>query len=185
MIEYLEREGTKICNQISEYARKYKQSINVSKTVAQIFFSQVTIPRINVTMDGQQIKLAKSFKYLAFTWTSKLSLKPTIDKCVENIQKSFIKLKWLRARNTLTTAVLRTCFFAYSFPHFAWLFSLFPLPPKTHQETLRNKFPGRNKACSSMSVYTGAHSIRNDKRKLSRFLCKKIHTEKAKANVQI
>ena len=29
MIEYLEREGTKICNQISKYARKWKQPINV------------------------------------------------------------------------------------------------------------------------------------------------------------
>ena len=93
IIEYLEREGTKICNQISEYARKWKQPINVSKTVAQIFFSQVTIPRIHITMDGQTIKVVKSFKCLGFTWTSKLSLKPTIDKCVENIQKSFIKLK--------------------------------------------------------------------------------------------
>ena len=93
MIEYLERGGSKICNQISEYARKWKQPINVSKTVAQIFFSQDTIPRINITMDGQKIKVVKSFKYLGFTWTSKLSLKPTIDKCVENIQKSFIKLE--------------------------------------------------------------------------------------------
>ena len=91
-------------------------------------------------MDGQKIRVVKSFKYLAFTWTSKLSLKPTIDKCVENIQKSFIKLKWFRAGNTLTTAVMRTCFFAYSFSHFAWLFPLLPLLPKTHQETLRRKF---------------------------------------------
>ena len=132
MIEYLQREATKICNQISEYARKWKQPINISKTEAQIFFSQVTIP----TMDGQKIKIVKSFKYLPFIWTSKLSLKPTIDKCVENIQKSFIKLKWLKAGNTPTTPVFTTSFFAYSFPHFAWLF---PLLPKTHQETLRSK----------------------------------------------
>ena len=64
IIEYLEREGTKICNQISEYAWKWKQPINVSKTVAQIFFWQVTIPRINIIMDGQKIKVVKSFKYL-------------------------------------------------------------------------------------------------------------------------
>ena len=87
-------------------------------------------------MDGHTIEVVKSFKYLGFTWTSKLSLKPTIDKCVENIQKSFIKLNWLRAG----TAVLRTCFFAYSFPHFAWLLPLFPLLPKTQKEILRRKF---------------------------------------------
>ncbi|CAF1078909.1 unnamed protein product [Rotaria magnacalcarata] len=70
MIEYLEKEGTKVCNQIAEYSRKWKQPINVSKTVTQIFFSQVTIPQINITMDGQKIESVKSFKYLGFTWTS-------------------------------------------------------------------------------------------------------------------
>ena len=119
MIEYLEEEGTKVCNQISAYSRTWKQPINVSKTVAQVFFSQVRIPQINIKMDRHKIEVVNSFKYLGFTWTSKLSLKPTIDKSVDNIQKSFIKLKWLRAGGTLITAVLRTCFFAYSFPHFA------------------------------------------------------------------
>ena len=67
-------------------------------------------------------------------------MKPTIDKCVENVQKSFIKLNWLRAGGVLSKAVLRTYFFAYSFPHFAWLFPLFPLLPKTQKEILRRKF---------------------------------------------
>ncbi|CAF2261169.1 unnamed protein product [Rotaria magnacalcarata] len=52
MIEYLEKEGTKVCNQIAAYSGKWKQPINVSKTVAQIFFSQVTKPQINITMNG-------------------------------------------------------------------------------------------------------------------------------------
>ncbi|CAF1280177.1 unnamed protein product [Rotaria magnacalcarata] len=34
IIEYLEKEGTKVCNQIAAYSRKWKQPINVSKTVA-------------------------------------------------------------------------------------------------------------------------------------------------------
>ena len=140
MIEYLEEEGTKVCNQISVYSRTWKQPTNVSKTVAQVFFSQVKIPQINITMDGHKIEVVNSFKYLGFTWTSKLSRKSAIDKCVDNIQKPFIKLKWLRAGGTLTTAVLRTCFFTYSFPHFAWLFPLFPLLPKTQKEILKRKF---------------------------------------------
>ena len=140
MIEYLEKEGTKVCDQILAYSRKWKQPINISKIVAQVFFSQVRIPQINITMDEHTIEVVKSFKYLGFTWTSKLSLKPTIDKCVENIQKSFIKLNWLRAGGVLSKAVLRTCFFAYSFPDFAWLFPFFPLLPKTQKEILRRKF---------------------------------------------
>ena len=139
MIEYLQEEGTKVCNQTSAYSRTWKQPINVSKTVAQVSFSQVRIPQINITMDGHKIEVVNSFKYLGFTWTSKLSLKLTIDKCVDDIQKSFIKLTWLRAGGILTTAVLRTCFFIYSFPHFAWLFPLFPLLPKTQKEILKRK----------------------------------------------
>ncbi|CAF2105169.1 unnamed protein product [Rotaria magnacalcarata] len=67
MLEYLEKEGTKICNQISAYSRKWKQPININKTVAQIFFFQVTIPQIHITMDGHTIEVVKSFKYLGFT----------------------------------------------------------------------------------------------------------------------
>ena len=52
MIEYLEQQGTKVCNQNSLYSQKWKQPIHVSKTVAQVFFSQVKISRINITMDG-------------------------------------------------------------------------------------------------------------------------------------
>jgi hypothetical protein len=37
MIEYLGKEGTKICNQIFEYPKRWRQPINISKTVAQLF----------------------------------------------------------------------------------------------------------------------------------------------------
>ncbi len=143
MIEYLEREGTRICEQIYSYSKKWKQPINVSKTVAQLFYTQVRKPIVNITMAGQKIELVSEFKYLGFTWTSKLSLKPTIDKCMSNIQRSLGKLKWLRGGRTVSTEVLRQCFFAYTFPHFAWLFPFFPFLPKTHQLSLQQqKFRG-------------------------------------------
>jgi hypothetical protein len=40
MIKFLE-EGTKICNKIANYSKRWKQPINPSKTVVQIFHSQV------------------------------------------------------------------------------------------------------------------------------------------------
>ena len=67
MIEHLEEEGTKVCNQISAYSRTWKRPINVSKTVAPVFFSQVRIPQINITMDRHKIEVLNSFKYLGFT----------------------------------------------------------------------------------------------------------------------
>ncbi|CAM4925072.1 unnamed protein product, partial [Rotaria socialis] len=87
---FLEEEGTKICNQIANYSKKWKQPVNVSKTVAQIFHSQVQNP-INVFMDGKKLEVVKEFKYLGFAWTNKMSLKPTIDKTLENIQRTFMK----------------------------------------------------------------------------------------------
>ena len=41
MIKFLEEEVTGICNRISDYSKKWKQSINTSKTVVQVFHSQV------------------------------------------------------------------------------------------------------------------------------------------------
>ena len=40
MIQYLEKEGTRICNQVYAYSKKWKQPINVSKTVAQLFHTK-------------------------------------------------------------------------------------------------------------------------------------------------
>ncbi|CAF1269779.1 unnamed protein product [Rotaria sp. Silwood1] len=44
MLKFLEEEGTKICNKIANYSEKWKQPINLSKTVVQVFHSQVENP---------------------------------------------------------------------------------------------------------------------------------------------
>lgn len=140
LVDYLSTEGTKVADKIATYSTLWKQPINVSKTVVQVFYSQVRKPTVDVTMLGQKLKIVDSFKYLGFTWTSKLSLKPTVTKSLDNIQKALGKLKWLRSKKALSKKVLRQCFFAYVFPHFAWTFPFFPLLPRTHQEALRRKF---------------------------------------------
>lgn len=140
MIKFLEEEGTKICNKIANYSRNWKQPINLSKTVVQVFHSQVQNPVVNVYMEGQKLEIVKEFKYLGFIWTNKMSLKPTIDKTCDNIQKTFSKLRWMRSGRTLSTETLRKCFFAYSFPYFAWIFPFYPFLPKTQKELLLRKF---------------------------------------------
>jgi hypothetical protein len=140
MIRYLEEEGTRICNQVFAYSKKWKQPINVSKTVAQIFHTQVERPALSITMNAEKIEIVKEFKYLGFTWTDKLSLRPTVERCIGNIQRSLGKLKWLKSGRSMSTKALRQCFFAYTFPHFAWLFPFFPFLPDTQQQILRQKF---------------------------------------------
>ena len=119
MIEFLEKEGTRVCNDIANYSKKWKQPINLSKTVVQVFHSQMQTPAINVYMESHKAELVKEFKYLGFVWTSKMSLKPTIEKALENIQRTYIKLKWMKDGRTLSKEVLRKCFFVYSFLYFS------------------------------------------------------------------
>ena len=140
MLDFLEREGSRVCNQLYEYSKAWKQPINTAKTVAQLFYTQVKKLSINLEMNGNKIELVTEFKYLGFTWTSKLSLKPTVDRCISNIQKSLAKLKWLKTGRVMSTKALRQCFFAYTFPHFAWIFPFFPLLPISQQQMFRQKF---------------------------------------------
>jgi len=93
MIKFLEEEGTRICKEIANYSKRWKQPINLNKTVVQVFHSQVQNPMVNVYMESQRLELVKEFKYLGFAWTNKMSLKPTIDRTRENIQKTFCKLR--------------------------------------------------------------------------------------------
>jgi hypothetical protein len=82
----------------------------------------------------------RTFKYLGVQWTDKLPFASTVNYCLEKIQKSYIKLKWLKRNRHITTEVLRTCFFAFSFPFFAWLFPFFLMLPNTQQVVLKSKF---------------------------------------------
>ena len=91
-------------------------------------------------MNGEKIELVKEFKYLGLIWTDRLSLKPTVEKCIGNIQRSLGKLRWLKTGRSMSTKLLRQCFFAYTFPHFAWIFPLFPLLAQTQQQILQKKF---------------------------------------------
>ncbi len=88
-------------------------------------------------MDEKQLEVVRSFKYLGFTWTDKLSLKSTVDKCLESIQKAYGKLKWLKRNKDITTQVLRACFFAFFVPFFTWIFPFFPMLPIIQQELFR------------------------------------------------
>ncbi len=133
MITFLEEERAKICNKIANYSKKCKQTINLSKTVVQVFHSQVQNPVVDLYIQGQRLEVVKEFKYLGFTWTNKMSLKPTIDKTLENIHRTFSKFRWMKGGKTLSKDVLRRCFFAYNSPYFAWIFPLYSVLPKTQK----------------------------------------------------
>ena len=140
LVKFLGIEGTGVCDRIASYSCRWKQPINVAKTVAQVFYNQGKKPVVDISMLGAKIQVVDTFKYLGFTWSSKLCLKPTIDRCVQNVQSSLSKLKWLRHGKILAKHVLRRCFFDYTFPPFAWIFPFYPLLPQTQQEALNRKF---------------------------------------------
>ncbi len=53
-------EGTRACHRIAQYSELWKQPMNVGKTVAQIFYSQIKEPVVHILMLGQKLKIAKS-----------------------------------------------------------------------------------------------------------------------------
>ena len=53
MMEYMEQEGTRICHSLVEYSKKWKQPINVQKTVGQLFYTQIEQPKIELRMAEQ------------------------------------------------------------------------------------------------------------------------------------
>jgi hypothetical protein len=126
MLDFINKKGTQICQNLLEYSRRWRQPINTSKTVVQLFHNQVERPEVNIYMGEKLLENVRAFKYLGFHWTDKLSLAPTVNSCLEKIQKSYIKLKWLKRNRHITTEVLRTCFFPTVSPssHGYFLFSL-------------------------------------------------------------
>lgn len=140
MLQVLEKEGTKVCNELFGYSKKWKQPINITKTVYQVFHSQIKIRPLEVLMNKIPLQKVDDFKYLGYNWTSKLSMRKTIAYNLEKIEKSYKKLKWLKKNKKISKQVLRQCFFTYSFPFFAWLFCLFPILPTSQQNLLRRKY---------------------------------------------
>ena len=139
-MQFLEQEDTKVSNKLFGYAKMWKQPINISKSVYQLFHTQVTLCPLSVLMDNIPLECVNDFKYLGYTWTSKLSMRKLVANCLEKVRRSYTKLKWLKRSRVVSTSVLRQCFFAYSFPFFAWLFCFFPFLPSSHHELLRQKF---------------------------------------------
>ncbi len=81
MISFINTMGSKIGQNLFEYSKYWKQPINISKSVVQVFHSQVETPTVEVKMNKEKLETVKTFKYLGFSWTDKLSLKLTVDQC--------------------------------------------------------------------------------------------------------
>jgi hypothetical protein len=57
MIKFLEEERTEICNKIATYSKRWKQPVNLSKTVVQVFHSQVQDIIVDIYMEEQRLNL--------------------------------------------------------------------------------------------------------------------------------
>ena len=79
----------------------------MSKTVAQFFYIQIKKTVVNIEMNEKKIELVNEFKFLGFTWSTKLSLKPIADRYIGKILKSLGKLRRQRTRRFISTKALR------------------------------------------------------------------------------
>ncbi len=77
MVAFINRKGTQVYQKLLDYSIRWKQSINVSKTVVQLFHTEVRRPIVEIYMGEKLLESVRSFKYLGFHWTDKLPLAPT------------------------------------------------------------------------------------------------------------
>jgi hypothetical protein len=183
MIKFINSAGTQICQNLYEYSIRWKQPINISKTVVQIFHTQGKQPEVEIKMNNIKLETVRIFKYLGFTWSDKMSLKPTVDKCLDNIQRSYSKLKWLQRNKNISTQVLRTCFFAYSFPFFTWIFPFFPLLSPTLRELFQRKFRVGLRLVHRCPFITAEDMFKYTKEKpLEQYVCKYLQKRLANAH---
>lgn len=102
MLDFLNKKGTQISQEIFDYAVRWKQPVNVTKTVVQVFRTQMKRPQIDILMNNCPLDSVQMFKYLGFTWSDKMSLRPTVDKCLLSIQNSYSKLKWINKSKNIS-----------------------------------------------------------------------------------
>ena len=129
-IESLGKEGSKVCNRRAAYAKKWKQPINVQKTVGQVFCTQLERPKIKVYMQDHKVEIAEAFKSLGFTWTSKLSLRPTVDQSLKKIEKTLAKLRRLNKGGKVSVQALKAMPICIRLSAHSVVILLLPLPPQ-------------------------------------------------------
>jgi hypothetical protein len=116
-------------------------------------------------MNDEKIELVKEFKYLGFTWADRLSLKPTVDKFIGNIQGSLGKLRWLKSERNICTKVLRLYL-----PTFLLVISS---PPRNLTKDIATEIPSGSSTGVPLFYRFRTQSVEQHFRILFRFLCKK------------
>ena len=169
MIKFLEKEGTRICKEIAIYSKRWRQPMNLSKNggASFPFTSKNTRSRY---IYGE----SKTWNSRRIQWTNKMSLKPTMDKALENIQKRFCKLKWMKSGKALSITLLHRVFFAYSFPYIAGIFPLYPFLPKIQKQSMQRKFRNDLRLIYRCSFCSCNSSYAINYRKSIRRICQKI-----------
>ncbi len=100
------------------------------------FHSPVQVLGVNANINGQTLQIVRELKYLGFTWTNKMPLKTTINKTLENIQRTFSESRWITGGKVLSNDVLRKGFWADSFLHFARISILYPFLSSTQKQSI-------------------------------------------------
>ncbi len=89
IIEFIDRKGIQIVQNLLEYSHRWKQPINVSRTVVQFFHNQIVHSIVEIHMGNKLLENVGPFIYFGCCWTDKLSL-----------ASSALNLNGWRKRNT-------------------------------------------------------------------------------------
>ncbi|CAF0895753.1 unnamed protein product [Adineta ricciae] len=136
MILDLTEQIKQVLKHLIDYANKWKQPINFSKTFWTLFHRQVAPKTPSIEFEGQTIHHTKNFKYLGTILDAKLSFSEHIDYIKAKLQSNlniFKKLAYSRMLNEKSKSRL---FNAFIRPHFQSLLNVYPILSPSKQKSL-------------------------------------------------
>lgn len=113
----VQRRMNKDMESLSEYAKKWRQPLNVNKTKLVVYHSAVQTPKMLVSYEDTNIEQKKCYKYLGFLLDERLAFKPMIDSQLIKLRKTFPILKYIHRRFPMAMHLKNKFFNAFMWPH--------------------------------------------------------------------
>ena len=136
-------------------------------------------------MDGQELETISKFKYLGLTWTSKMSLKPTVDDCIEKVERGLVKLRRGEERKKNIHASDEKVLLCLRFSSPGVDFSLLSSTANVTTRSTRKEIQSGDKDDLQMPVRIGDRYLHSHRRETTGELCEEIHKGKMRENVQV
>jgi hypothetical protein len=126
----------KLFDYLEFYSTLSVQPINYKKTELLWTARAIRKPPFNIAMGEHQLTWAKSFRYLGYHLSSKLSWSKMISTYKTKIRQRVAIVRSCKLYGTSSLKLKRVLFSTYVMPLFTWLYGIFPLLTECQRDDL-------------------------------------------------